>query len=47
LNNLCDVRSRTFEVHITAHTGDSTREFTAILYRATGTDIQVLKFYWK
>ena len=47
LNNLCDVRSRTFEVHITAHIGNSSRDFTAILFRNTATDIQVLRFYWK
>jgi general secretion pathway protein K len=49
LNNLCTVRSSTFEVHVTAHIGDSSRDFTAILYRnpASGTDIQVLRFYWK
>ena len=47
LNNLCDVRSRTFEVHITAHIGQSSRDFTAILFRNTATDIQVLRFYWK
>jgi general secretion pathway protein K len=47
LNNYCTVRSSTFEVHVTAHIGDSSRDFTAILYRNTGTDIQVLRFYWK
>jgi general secretion pathway protein K len=47
LNNYCTVRSSTFEVHITAHIGDSSRDFTAILYRNTATDIQVLRFYWK
>ncbi len=49
LNNYCTVRSSTFEVRITAHIGDSSREFVAILYRnpASGTDVQVLRFYWK
>jgi general secretion pathway protein K len=47
LGNLCTVRSSTFEVRITAHIGDSSRDFTAILYRNSGTDIQVLRFYWK
>jgi hypothetical protein len=27
--------------------GDSSREFTAILFRNSGTDIRVLRFYWK
>jgi len=45
--NLCTVRSATFEVHVTARIGDDQREFTAILYRNSPTDIQVLSFYWK
>jgi type II secretory pathway component PulK len=40
-------RSSTFEVHVTAKIGDYSREYTAILFRASGTDIQVLSFYWK
>jgi general secretion pathway protein K len=47
LNNVCTVRSTTFEVHITAHIGDSSREFVAILFRNSGADIRVLRFYWK
>ncbi|MEI9962913.1 MAG: general secretion pathway protein GspK [Limisphaerales bacterium] len=47
LGNLCGVRSRTFEVHVTAQIGDYKRDYTAILYRNSGTDIQVLSFYWK
>ena len=46
LKNYGDVNSTTFEVHITAKAGDSTREYTAILYR-TGADIQVVSFWWK
>jgi type II secretory pathway component PulK len=40
------VSSSAFEVHVTAKVGDSSREFTAILYR-NGTDIQVVSFWWK
>jgi general secretion pathway protein K len=47
LGNLCTVRSSAFAVHITAHIGDSSREFVAILYRTSGTDVQVVGFYWK
>ena len=47
VGTLCTVRSSTFEVHVTAHIGDSSREFIAILFRNSGTDIQVLGFYWK
>jgi general secretion pathway protein K len=42
----CTVSSSTFEVHVTAKIGDSSRDFTAILYR-NGTDIQVVSFWWK
>lgn len=44
--NLCTVRSSTFEVHVTASIGDYHRDYTAILYRNTPTDIQILSFYW-
>ena len=44
---VCAVRSFTFEVHVTAQTGDYKREYVAILARNSGTDIQVLSFYWK
>ncbi len=45
--NLLTTRSSTFEVHVTARLGDATREFTAILFRKSGTDIEVVGFYWK
>jgi len=45
--SLCTTRSSVFEVHVTAKIGDSQREFIATLYRNSGTDIQVLGFYWK
>jgi type II secretory pathway component PulK len=47
LNGICVVRSQTFEVHVTARIGDSKREYVAILFRNSGTDIQILSFYWK
>jgi general secretion pathway protein K len=43
----CTVSSSVFEVHVTAKIGDSTRDFTAILYRKPGADIQVSSFWWK
>jgi type II secretory pathway component PulK len=43
----CDVRSSTFEVHVTAQLGDFKREYVAILARTSGTDFQVVSFYWK
>jgi general secretion pathway protein K len=45
--NLLTTRSSTFEVHVTARIGDVAREFTAIILRNTGTDVQVVGFYWK
>jgi len=41
-----NTRSSTFEVHVTAQTGDYKREFVAILYR-TGSNVEVVSFYWK
>jgi general secretion pathway protein K len=43
----CDTRSFTYEVHVTAQIGAFKREYVAILARTSGTDIQVLRFYWK
>jgi len=43
----CTLRSFTFEVHVTAQIGDYKREYVAILARNSGTDIQVVSFYWK
>jgi type II secretory pathway component PulK len=45
--NLLTTRSSTFEVDVTAHTGNATRVFTAIILRNTGTDVRVVGFYWK
>jgi len=45
--NLCTVRSSTFEVHVTARIGDYHRDYVAILYRNSPTDIQILSFYWE
>ena len=44
---LCTVRSSLFEVHVTARLGDYHREYVALLFRNTPTDIQVLSFYWE
>jgi general secretion pathway protein K len=42
---LCDVRSRTFEVQITATIGSSTRRFTAIIVRNNPRDLQLVSFH--
>jgi general secretion pathway protein K len=39
-------RSNTFEVHVTAQIGESTREFVAVVWR-NGNNTQVFSFYWK
>ena len=45
--NYCTVRSQTFEVHVTARIGIQSREFVALLFRNSGTDVQILNFYWQ
>jgi len=47
LQRLCNVRSRTFEVHIDAEIGGVKRQYHAILMRNSPRDIQVLSFNWK
>jgi general secretion pathway protein K len=47
LGQLCDVRSQTFEVHVTAQIGNFQREYVAVLWRSNPNDIQVLSFRWK
>jgi general secretion pathway protein K len=47
LNQLCTVRSSTFEVHVTAQIGGYSREYIAVLYRNSGTDIRVYDFHEK
>jgi general secretion pathway protein K len=39
-------RSSTFEVHVTAQIGQSSREFVATLWR-NGNNVQIFGFYWK
>jgi len=34
-------------VHVTAQVGNYQREYVAILYRSSGTDIRVVSFYWR
>jgi general secretion pathway protein K len=45
LQQLCDVRSRTFEVEVTI--SGSHRTFYAVVGRNTPRDLQLLSFYWK
>ncbi len=45
--SLVTVGSSTWRVNVTAQIGQTKREYSAILYRGAGTDIQVVGFYWK
>jgi general secretion pathway protein K len=45
--NLCDIRSSTYEVVVTAQLGDYKRVYIAILARPSGQDYQVMSFYWQ
>ena len=47
LQQVCDVRSRTFEVHVTAKIGNTQKEYVAVLLRNSATDIEVVGFWWK
>jgi general secretion pathway protein K len=47
ISQFVDVRSRTFEVEVTARVGGSERTYYATLVRNTPKDVQVLNFYWK
>ncbi len=47
VSQFCTVRSSTFDVQVTARIGQLTRVYHAILIRNTGTDIQVVGFYWQ
>ena len=46
IGQFADVRSRTFQVNVTATVNGYTRYFTAILGRNNPRDIQILSFYW-
>jgi len=39
-------KSTTFEVHVTAHIADQTREFVAVLFRH-GPNVDTVRFYWE
>lgn len=44
---LCDVRSSTFEVQVTAELGRTRRTYTAVVRRNSPTDLPILQFGWK
>lgn len=47
LQQICDVRSKTFEVEVVAEIGGYRRIFYAVLGRNSPKDIQVLSFFWR
>lgn len=44
--NYCSVRSTTYEVHVTAHLGDQSREFVGVIFCYPPNNAQVVRFYW-
>ena len=46
IQQFCDIRSRTFEVHVDAQVAGYHRHFVGILGRNNPRDVQVLSFYW-
>lgn len=47
IGQFCDVRSRTFQVEISAQVGGSKRTFYALIVRNNPKDVQLVNFYWK
>jgi general secretion pathway protein K len=46
LGNYVTTKSTTFEVHVTAHIGEDSREFVAVLFRH-GPNVDTVRFYWQ
>jgi type II secretory pathway component PulK len=46
IGSFCDVHSRTFEVHVTAHYINSVRQYVAIVWRNSPQDVRVVGFHW-
>jgi general secretion pathway protein K len=46
IGNFITTKSTAFEVHVTAHIADYSREFVAVIWRA-GPQPQTVEFYWK
>jgi type II secretory pathway component PulK len=47
ISTYCDVRSHTFEIHVTAHYANASRDYVAVVWRNTPQDIRVVQFYWQ
>ena len=46
LANYATTKSTTFEVHVTTHIGEQSREFVAVLFRH-GPNVDTVRFYWE
>ena len=46
LGTFATTKSTTFEAHVTAHIGEQSREFVAVLFRH-GPNVDVVRFYWQ
>ena len=46
IQQFCDVRSKTFEVHVKATVSGYSRDFVGVLGRNNQRDVQILSFYW-
>lgn len=46
IGTYCDVRSHTFEIHVTAHYATLSRDYVGIVWRNTPMDIEVVGFSW-
>ena len=47
VGNYCDVHSHTFQVIVTAHFQNLSRQYVGIVWRDTPQDVRVVGFYWK
>lgn len=45
ISRFCDVRSRTFEVHVSASVGNYTRRFVGVIVRNSPRDLQLVSFH--
>ncbi|HWV98280.1 MAG TPA: general secretion pathway protein GspK [Candidatus Acidoferrum sp.] len=46
IQQACDIRSRTFEVHVDAQVSGYHRHFVGVIGRNNPRDVQILSFYW-
>jgi hypothetical protein len=47
IGTYCDVHSRTFQVNVTAHFQNLTRQYVGIVWRDSPQDVRIVGFYWQ